>query len=181
MDLKTKDIQLQYEGFLNTPQLWGNNEVFGLQQFELSNIKSTPFEGVLQKNQRLGKRVESFLSHLLKQDSTIKILVENSQIQNKKITVGELDFLIEHTKRPIHLEVIYKFYLYDPTLKGLDCLIGPNKKDSLVEKLNKLREKQLPLLYSKECEKYLKSISLQKRIKNFVTLYYPKTLWFFWA
>ena len=69
--------------------------------------------------------------------------------------------MINKNGKPIHLEVIYKFYLYDPTLKGLDCWIGPNKKDSLVEKLNKLREKQLPLLYSKECEKYLKSISLQ--------------------
>jgi hypothetical protein len=69
--------------------------------------------------------------------------------------------LINKNGKPIHLEVIYKFYLCDPSLKGLDCWIGPNKKDSLVEKLNKLREKQLPLLYSKECEKYLKSISLQ--------------------
>jgi len=150
MDLKTKNIQLQYEGFLNTRQLWKNNEVFGLQQFELSNIKSTTFEGLLQKNQRLGKRVESFLSHLLKQDSTIKILVENSQIQNKKITVGELDFLIEHTKRPIHLEVIYKFYLYDTSVgeTELEHWIGPNRRDSLVSKLTKLKDKQLPLLYN---------------------------------
>ena len=163
MDLKTKDIQLQYEGFLNTRQLWENNEVFGLQQFELSNIKSTPFEGVLQKNQRLGKRVESFLSHHLKQDATIKILVENSQIQNKKITVGELDFLIEHTKRPIHLEVIYKFYLYDASVgeTELEHWIGPNRRDSLVSKLTKLKDKQLPLLYNLFTKPLLTKLNLQ--------------------
>ena len=163
MDLNSKAIQLQYEGFLNTPQLWENNEVFGLQQFELSNIKNATFEGVLQKNQRLGKRVESFLSHQLKQDASIKILVENSQIQNKKITVGELDFLIERTKRPIHLEVIYKFYLYDASVgeTELQHWIGPNRRDSLVSKLNKLKDKQLPLLYNSFTKPLLTKLNLK--------------------
>jgi hypothetical protein len=30
MDLNTKDIQLQYEGFLNTPLLWKSNALFEL-------------------------------------------------------------------------------------------------------------------------------------------------------
>ena len=34
------------------------------------------------------------------------------------------------------------------------------KKDSLLEKLTKLKEKQLPLLYSNECKSYLKTINL---------------------
>ncbi|TEW75623.1 DUF1853 family protein [Gramella jeungdoensis] len=165
MDLKTKDIQLQYEGFLNTPQLWENNEVFELQQFELPKLKTPIFEGVLQKNQRLGKRVESFLSHLLKQDVTVKILVENKQIQNKKITVGELDFLIETYKNPIHLEVIYKFYLYDASVgeTELEHWIGPNRRDSLVSKLNKLQDKQLPLLYNSFTKPLLTKLNLKPK------------------
>jgi len=163
MDLKTKDIQLQYEGFLNTPQLWENNEVFELQQFELPKIKTPIFEGILQKNQRLGKRVESFLSHQLKQDATAKILVENTQIQNGKITVGELDFLIETYKNPVHLEVIYKFYLYDASVgkNELDYWIGPNRRDSLVAKLNKLKNKQLPLLYNPLTKNLLSKLNLK--------------------
>ena len=165
MDLKTKDIQLQYEGFLNTPQLWENNEVFELQQFELPKLKTPIFEGVLPKNQRLGKRVESFLSHLLKQDVTVKILVENKQIQNKKITVGELDFLIETYKNPIHLEVIYKFYLYDASVgeTELEHWIGPNRRDSLVSKLNKLQDKQLPLLYNSFTKPLLTKLNLKPK------------------
>ena len=77
-----------------------------------------------------------------------------------RITLGELDCLLYKNGNPIHLEVIYKFYLFDPTKQGIHCWIGPNKKDRLVEKLEKLQQKQLPLLYAKECEKYLKSISL---------------------
>lgn len=163
MDLNTKDIQLQYKGFLNTPQLWENNEVFELQQFELPNIKTPLFDGFLPKNQRLGRRVENFLSHQLKQDATIRILVENSQIQNKKITVGELDFLIETNKNPIHLEVIYKFYLYDASVgkTELEHWIGPNRRDSLVAKLNKLKNKQLPLLYNPFTEPLLKKLHLK--------------------
>ncbi|MEX1382947.1 DUF1853 family protein, partial [Lutibacter sp.] len=166
MDLNSKAIQSQYEGFFNTPQLWKNNDVFGLQQFELSKIKNTTFEGVLQKNQRLGKRVESFLSHQLKLDASIKILVENTQIQNKKITVGELDFLIETPKKRIHLEVIYKFYLFDASVgeTKLEHWIGPNRRDSLVSKLNKLKDKQLPLLYNPFTKPLLTKLNLKTEI-----------------
>lgn len=163
MDLKTKDIQLQYYGFLNTPQLWSKNEVFELQQFKLQKIKTPLFEGFLPKNQRLGKRVENFLSHQLKQDATINILVENIQIQNNKITLGELDCILTQNNKPIHLEVIYKFYLYDTSVgeTELEHWIGPNRRDSLVAKLNKLKEKQLPLLYNSFTKPLLKKLHLK--------------------
>jgi len=62
--------------------------------------------------------------------------------------VGELDCLILRDKKPIHLEVIYKFYLYDASVGDTEIahFIGPNRKDSLIEKLTKLQEKQLPIL-----------------------------------
>ena len=152
--------QQRFEGFLNTPVLWKDSEVCSLTQFKIEQ-ELLSFNQVIDSNQRLGKYVERFVSFQIANTEGISLIAENIQISKDKITLGELDFLINKNGKPIHLEVIYKFYLYNPTLKGLDCLIGPNKKDSLVEKLNKLREKQLPLLYSKECEKYLKSISLQ--------------------
>jgi hypothetical protein len=45
----------------------------------------------------------------------------------------------------------------------IEHFIGPNRKDSLVDKLTKLQEKQLPLLYSEACEKYLNSIHLSSK------------------
>ena len=58
--------------------------------------------------------------------------------------------LLLENEQPIHLEIIYKFYLYDATnnkAKKLDAWVGPNRSDALVYKLKKLKEKQLPLLY----------------------------------
>ena len=154
-----KVIQQRYEGYLKTPTLWESTAIYGLTAFQ-SKQKSIAFDSEIDATQRLGKYVERFVSHELTTTKGITLIAENIQISKDKITLGELDFLLIKNGKPIHLEVIYKFYLYDPTLEGLDCWIGPNKKDSLIEKLDKLQLKQLPLLYAKECEKYLKSISL---------------------
>ncbi|UMB60483.1 DUF1853 family protein [Lutibacter sp. A80] len=163
MNLNTKEIQLQYEGFLNTALLWENNDVLNLKQFILETKNTTQFNGAIVKNQRLGKRVERFLSHQLQQDNSIEILVENIQIQNNKITLGELDCILMQNNKPIHLEVIYKFYLYDATVgkTALEHWIGPNRKDSLIEKLNKLKNKQLPLLYNPFTKPLLKKLNLE--------------------
>ena len=151
--------QQRFEGFLNTPVLWKDLEVYHLTQFKIEQ-EPLSFDQAIDSNQRLGKYVERFVSHQLVNTEGISLIAENIQISKDRITLGELDCLLYKNGNPIHLEVIYKFYLYDPTKQGLDCWIGPNKKDSLVEKLDKLRQKQLPLLYAKESEKYLKSISL---------------------
>ena len=162
MDLNTKDIQLQYEGFLNTPLLWESDSIFELEQLELPKEKTTIFNSSIAKNLRLGKRVERFISHQLQHNSSIKILAENIQIQNNKTTIGEIDFIIQQNNTPIHLEVMFKFYLYDETVgeTELEHWIGPNRKDSLVAKLTKLKEKQLPLLYKEQTIPFLKSLNL---------------------
>lgn len=162
MDLNTKDIQLQYEGFLNTPLLWKSEAIFELKQLELPQEKSTKFNSNIAKNLRLGKRVERFISHELQQYSSVKILAENIQIQNGKITVGEIDFIIQQNNTPIHLEVMYKFYLYDKSVGETELAhwIGPNRKDSLVAKLTKLKEKQLPLLFNPQVIPLLKKLNL---------------------
>ena len=154
-------IQQRFEGFMKTPTLWESNKVYKLTQFEIEQ-KSLSFDIAIDANQRLGKYVERFVSYQLSKDNSIKTIAENIQISKNKITLGELDCILLKGEKPIHLEIIYKFYLYDASL-GKDPLqhwIGPNRKDSLVEKLDKLQQKQLPLLYSKECLEYLESIDL---------------------
>ena len=46
------------------------------------------------------------------------------------------------------MELAYKFYLYDPTISSepFKNWIGPNRNDSLKQKLDKLKSKQFPLL-----------------------------------
>lgn len=162
MDKKSKNIQLQYQGYLNTPLLWENNRVLGLKQLELSKQRTTSFEDTFENSMLLGKRVEQFVITELQQYKDIRILIKNAQIQNQKITIGEIDCLLTFEEKPIHLEIIYKFYVYDSSIGNteLDHWIGPNKKDNLLKKLYKLKEKQLPLLYSEHTKPILKILQL---------------------
>lgn len=162
MDKKTKDIQKRYEGFLQTNCLWKNDAVYKLKQLEIETI-FTKIDIEIDEKLRLGKYIERLVSFQLEQEKSISILCENIQIQKEKITLGELDCIILKEGQPIHLEIIYKFYLYDASVgeTEIEHLIGPNRKDSLVEKLNKLKDKQLPLLYSNECLTYLDFINLK--------------------
>jgi len=171
MDSNSKDIQLQYHGYFNTPQLWKGTAVFGLKQLELPNSDETVFNESVSKNLRLGKRVERFVSHELNQYDTVTILTENSQIQNDKVTVGEIDCILKYLETAIHLEIVYKFYLYDASVGAneLEHWIGPNRKDSLITKLTKLKEKQLPLLYSPFTKPLLDTLHLKiKKIEQLV-------------
>lgn len=162
MDLNSKDIQLQYEGFLNTPLLWKSDFIFSLKQLEFPKRNITKFNSSIPKNLRLGKRVERFTSYEFKHYSSIKILAENIQIQKGKITTGEIDFIIQHNNTPIHLEVVYKFYLYDETVGSteLEHWIGPNRKDSLIKKLTKIKSKQHPLIFKPETLPLFKKLNL---------------------
>ncbi|MEO8774087.1 MAG: DUF1853 family protein, partial [Gelidibacter sp.] len=145
----TDDLQRNFEGYLNTPLLWHNTEVYGLKQCVLRDSVALLFTEKVPRHLRLGKLVERFVSHQLIADTTRHILAENVQIQEGKRTIGELDVIFMATDGPIHLEIIYKFYLYDPNegSNELSRWIGPNRKDCLLQKLDKLKIKQLPLLY----------------------------------
>tara|TARA_R110002095_G_scaffold203890_1_gene186244 strand:- start:76 stop:870 length:795 start_codon:yes stop_codon:yes gene_type:complete len=154
-------LQKRYEGFLNTPCLWKGDTVSNLSQFEIIS-KSDKIDVIIDKKLRLGKYVERFVSFELEQQENISILAENIQIQDGKITLGELDCLLLKSNKPIHLEIIYKFYLYDASVgeTEIEHFIGPNRKDSLKEKLTKLKDKQLPLLHSTECKNFLNELNL---------------------
>ncbi len=162
MDLKSKNTQLQYQGYLNTPLLWKNDRVLEIEQLELAKQSTSNFEDPYGIPMLLGKRVEQFVMAELKQYNDIRILKENIQIQNDKITVGEIDCILTKDEFPIHLEIIYKFYVYDSRIGSteLEHWIGPNRKDNLLKKLQKLKDKQLPLLYNKHTKPILKDLQL---------------------
>ncbi|CAM1371416.1 DUF1853 family protein [Tenacibaculum xiamenense] len=162
MHQKQKDLQLQYIGFRKTPFLWHGKGVFDLEQFKVKNTSTLSFNLAINEKLRLGKLVERFVSFDLRNEVNTSIISENVQIQKEKITLGEIDCLLYQDGTPIHLEVIYKFYLYDPKSSDDELYkwIGPNRRDSLVQKLNKLKNKQLPLLFSEESKNYLNQFDL---------------------
>lgn len=126
--------------------------VTGLPAFHLSELSiQNDLEFQLPTNVRLGHLAEKIVSELIKSSVNYKVLYEHFQIIEDQKTRGEIDFIIENRieKKIIHLELAYKFYLFDPSI-SLDAInnwIGPNRNDSLSEKLDKLKRKQFPLLY----------------------------------
>lgn len=150
MDIRSKNIQLQYQGYLDTPLLWEDDALLGLKQLELDKQATNQFYDSISDQMLLGKRVERFVNAELEQHENIEILLENAQVQNEKTTIGEIDCILKQDGIPIHLEIIYKFYLYDSSVGDteIERWIGPNRKDSLVKKLHKLKSKQLPLLHN---------------------------------
>jgi hypothetical protein len=160
MDLITK---LRYQGYVATPTLWKDQTGFEFNQIELNLEAEAIDDSTLFKNKRLGKLVEEFVFHQLKQQDSVKWICDNLQIQNGKQTIGEIDALYYIEEQPIHLEIVYKFYLYDTHKDYNDPLaswIGPNRKDSFLYKLDKLHTKQFPLLQNELTEPYLKRYDL---------------------
>mgnify|MGYP000359695851 CR=1 FL=1 len=156
MDTQKKDYY-QYKGFLKTnPIFTPETNPFQQKMFQL-NDDNYGIDGLeLKSNLMLGKRAESFFKHQLTNCKNFSILKENIQIQKEKRTIGEIDAIVKDniTKKIKHIEVSYKFYLFDITMEGQEIhkWVGPNRNDNLIKKVNKLQSHQFPLLHTKEAK-----------------------------
>ncbi|SHI62077.1 DUF1853 family protein [Aquimarina spongiae] len=161
-------LKEQYLSFLKTPVLWNNNGVFGIRSFHLDHNEldmsvPEPSEITFSENEVLGKRIEHFFNYYIKTSERYLLLLKNLQIFSDQITIGELDFIVQDLvkNKVIHIELVFKFYIYDPTFNDeMDRWIGPNRKDTFRQKIDKLRQKQLPLLFKKETIASLKELKL---------------------
>jgi hypothetical protein len=147
-----------------------DTSITGLSTFDLSVLDlPTDFDFTLPSNVRLGHLAEKVVSELIKASANYKLLFENVQIIENKNTIGEIDFIIEEikTKQIIHLELAYKFYLFDPSLSSqpINNWIGPNRNDSLIQKLGKLKTKQFPLLHHPSAKSAFENIEIEKASK----------------
>jgi len=154
---------------------------FGIEPFHLSDlvIPTIPNVDITEKI-RLGHRVEKIVTQLVTASTNYKIRFENLQIKDDNKTIGEIDFIIEevHTMELIHLELAYKFYLFDPSLSTLqfENWIGPNRNDSLKEKVEKLQDKQFPLVHNHSTKTILTEIdtsTIKQQLCLLISLYIP--------
>ena len=143
--------QQRFEGFLNTPVLWKDSEVYYLTQFKIEQ-ELLSFDQVIDSNQRLGKYVERFVSFQLSQDKSIEIVSENIQTGKIKhcnssyFTMVAKDEIGNNAKVPTlilsNLEDVRRFY---------DCVIRINQKKKnkiLEEKFDHTSEKSIENLFN---------------------------------
>ena len=162
-------IQKQYSGYVNTSQL----------QFTGTDLPYSPFiwatkdvpNQVMPRHMenyvrlRLGRQMEELFIEGIRRGKTYRILSHSMQAVKNKQTIGELDCILKRVSDGvyIHLELAIKFYLYDPhlSLNPLENYIGPMRRDTLVEKLDKFKEKQFPLLYHPVIQERLLALDVQ--------------------
>ncbi|MGA1932244.1 DUF1853 family protein [Arcobacter sp. YIC-464] len=163
------NLKEQFEGFYNTPILFKCLNKINQFEFDFLDYKKDDYANfeIVQKLP-LGKRVEYFFEEYIKLSSRYNLIHKNIQVIHNKNTLGEIDFILFDKKeqRYLHTELVYKFYLYDNSFqKEIDRYIGPNRDDTLVKKLNKLKSKQFPLLFKEET-KNLIDIDLENIYQN---------------
>lgn len=106
------------------------------------------------RHYRLGRYHELLWQFVLRHAPSSQLLVSNLKIEEKRITLGELDLIYqtEHHHAPTHLEVAIKFYLGLPDGPGaIDSpsrWIGPGGADSLAIKYQRSLRHQLPLAHT---------------------------------
>ncbi len=179
----TVNIKNQYEGFINTPSIFKkDNDFLNPSIFDFPSSKNRDNSLHIKDNLMLGKRAEVFFDHFISNHSDYKIVAKNIQLYSNKITIGELDFILQKTttNELFHIELAYKFYVYDPDFSTVEIekWIGPNRKDNFIKKITKLNEHQFPLLYSKEAQSALKSFyittdNIQQKICFKAQLFVP--------
>ena len=152
------DDTLRYKGFIDTPDLW-TGSLLNLRQFCFIDKNNLGINDRT-KFMRLGLLTEQFFFKKLKSIPGIRTIAKNLQIIQDNKTVGEIDCLLLKRNMPIHVELVYKFYLFDPAITGneIDKWIGPNRNDSLNQKIKKLTEKQLPLINHKKTQEIIHSL-----------------------
>lgn len=110
-------------------------------------------------------QAEACFEAYLKQSNNFELLTANIQIQGAKETLGELDYIVRNlkTKKINHIELACKFYLYEENAGAIEeqKWIGPNRKDSLFDKLEKVKMKQFPLLNTAETLQKLTALEIE--------------------
>jgi hypothetical protein len=171
--LQTKDTDFQvlkqYQGFLNTKPMIDQLPDSKITAFEfysvsgIHNLDNFPYNEARVFNV-LGKRAEIFFRYYLEHTNRYEEVKHSLQVIDKKNTIGEFDFMCWDTlkEETIHVELVNKIYLYDDSLhQDPDhCWIGPNRRDRFIDKIEKLRSQQFPLLYHPKAESLFEELHI---------------------
>ncbi|MGK0290788.1 MAG: hypothetical protein ACI86H_002251 [bacterium] len=110
------------------------------------------------KTRRLGHYFEALLSYWLQTNEQYQLILEGTQIRERKRTIGELDFIVYDKKKQkyYHWEVAIKIYLGRGDTTQYSSWSGPNKIDRLDKKYNRMISHQIPMSKTPSAQKILK-------------------------
>jgi len=116
----------------------------------------------------------------LSKRTDVENILQRKLVMEDKKTIGEFDFLFHHSRlqQSYHWEVAVKFYLYYESDNGV-IFYGPNSRDQLSIKANKMLNQQIKLSQKKAAEKiiehYPPPLLPQIILKGY--LFYPTQQW----
>ena len=98
-------------------------------------------------SRQVGRYFETLVSYWLRHIRRLEIVSESQTIFDGNRSIGEIDFIFyDEQRRLTHWEVAVKFYLHLSNADLATCpFIGPNARDTLDRKIQKLLQHQLPL------------------------------------
>lgn len=161
--MNAQDLDI-LNSFIKAPDLKINSEKYPFKNFTFLDEKLNENNFSFPSNSVLGMQAEACYEAYLKQSNNFELLAANLQIHGEKETLGELDYIVRNLKtdKVVHIELACKFYLYDENagIAEEEKWIGPNRKDSLFDKLEKVKLKQFPLLNTSETIQKLKALGI---------------------
>ena len=110
---------------------------------------------------KVGLHFEALLEFWLDRSPHHELLAHNLPVREEGRTLGALDFLVRDAAGAVqHWEVAVKFYLQHEPSDVWSAWIGPNKRDRLDLKLDRMRSHQIPLSSRPEAEPALSSLQI---------------------
>ncbi len=113
---------------------------------------------ILNFDQKLGHLYEDALECLISRSQSFELLAKNLQVSDATgRTLGEMDFLVRNRESGecFQLELAVKFYLSVFLADGSEVHPGPDPRDNWVNKLARMRERQLRLSETPEAKRLL--------------------------
>lgn len=157
---------LRYRGFLRTPEI---GQIAAYQSIEPRSFSIPENPNIpedappLPEKLVFGKRMERYFRYQIESTERYLPIGENIQVIADGVTLGEIDFILidSEENQLVHVEMAYKFYLYDSRIATpIERWIGPNRKDSLIEKLEKLLNEQFPIFHRAQTKQILQALAL---------------------
>ncbi|WP_325892124.1 DUF1853 family protein [Grimontia sp. NTOU-MAR1] len=108
---------------------------------------------------RIGFYYQWLINQCLQQSETYHLIAEELQVEKDKRTLGAIDFVVENPEGKLeHWEVAIKFYLaFEGEWRG------PNAKDTLAKKYQKMTDQQLMLSDTEEYQSQYSQYPIEKR------------------